>query len=295
MLYADGTTMDFKLSEAFTELAGFLASFLATGAVAFRYVVLRGDAAAEVTLARHAAHRAAVLGFIGALATLLMYVMIDLPLAAEKKHTSIVGALTRSGATMVEVLCIALIVVGLTLALAHVRTGWALAAGGVVVGPLTNLFYGEWFKAVNPIHRLAGGLWIGTLFILLMAGLTTVLHSDLPPIRRGALAANMVHRFSPLALTAFAILAASGLITAWRHLKRLDALWTTEYGWTLIAKLCVVLVVISLGAWNWRRQRPLLGTESATGILRRSATLEVTAATIVLVITSVLVSLPSPK
>lgn len=287
--------MDFKLSDAFTELAGFLASFLATGAVAFRYAVLRGDAAAEVAIARRAAHRAAVFGFIGALATMLMYVMIDLPQAAEEKHTSIAGLITGSGEALMESLCIALIVVGLALALAHVRAGWALAAGGVVVGPLTNLFYGEWFKAVNPIHRLAGGLWIGTLFILLMAGLTTVLHSDLPPIRRGALAANMVHRFSPFALTAFAILAVSGPTTAWKHLKRIDALWTTAYGWTLMAKLCVVLVVISLGAWNWRRQRPLLGTELAAAGLRRSAIREVIAATIVLVITSVLVSLPSPK
>jgi putative copper export protein len=287
--------MDFKLLEALTELAGFLASFLATGAVAFRYVVLRGDAATEVAIARRAAHRAAVLGFIGALATMLMYVTIDLPQAAEKKHTTIANVITGSGNKMVESLCIALIVLGLALALAHVRAGWALAAGGVVVGPLTNLFYGEWSRAVNPIHRLAGGLWIGTLFILLMAGFTTVLHSDLAPIRRGALAANMVHRFSPFALSAFAILGLSGLTTAWQHLKRIDALWTTEYGWTLIAKLCVVLVVVSVGAWNWRRQRPLLGTESATGMLRRSATIEVTAATIVLVITSVLVSLPSPK
>jgi putative copper export protein len=287
--------MDFKLSEALTQLAGFLGSFLATGAVAFRFVVLRADTAAEGAIARRAAHRAAVLGLIGALATMLMYVMLNLRQAAEDKHTSIAGAITSNGQTIMESLCIALIVIGLALALAHVRAGWALAAGGVVVGPMTNLFYGEWFRAVNPIHRLAGGLWIGTLFVLLIAGFTTVLQSELPPMRRGTLAANMVHRFSPFALSAFAILALSGLITAWKHLKRIDALWTTAYGWTLIAKLCVVLVVVGLGAWNWRRQRPLLGTESAAAVLRRSATAEVALATAVLVITSVLVSLPSPR
>jgi putative copper export protein len=142
---------------------------------------------------------------------------------------------------------------------------------------------------------LSGGLWIGTLFILLVAGFTTILQSDMPPMRRGTIAANMVHRFSPFALTAFATLALSGLITAWRHLKRIDALWTTAYGWTLVAKLCVVLVVVGLGAWNWRRQRPLLGTESAAAVLQRSAIAEVVAATVVLLITSVLVSLPSPR
>jgi copper transport protein len=287
--------MDFEISEATTEFIGFLASFLATGAVGFYYVALRADAADEVAVARRAAHRAAVLGFIGALVTAVMYVTMDLPRIAARSHTSLAGAITSSGPNLIAAICLALIVIGFALALGHVRLGWALATAGVIIGPLTNLFYGQWLRAVNPVHRLAGGLWIGTLFLMLMAGFTTILHSDLPPIRRGSVAANMVHRFSPLALTAFGILGISGLTTAWTHLKRIDALWTTAYGLTLIAKLVVVLIVVALGAWNWRKQRPLLGTESAAAVLRRSATAEVIAATIVLVITSVLVSLPSPK
>jgi len=287
--------MDFNVSEALTELIGFIAAFLATGAVGFRHVVVRADAADEVAVARRAAHRAAILGFTGALVTAVMYVTMNLPRIAARSHTSLAGAITSSGPTLIGAICLALIVIGFALALGHVRLGWALAAAGVLIGPLTNLFYGQWSRAVNPVHRLAGGLWIGTLFIMLMAGFTAVLNSDLPPIRRGSIAANMVHRFSPLALIAFAFLGITGLITAWTHLKRIDALWTTAYGWTLIAKLIVVLIVVALGAWNWRRQRPLLGTESAAAVLRRSATAEVIAATIVLVITSVLVSLPSPR
>ena len=286
--------MDFTLSEALTELIGFLASFLTTGAVAFRYVVLRGDAATESGIAIPAARRAAVLGFLGALVTTAMY-LINLHGTAIEKQATMTRLITANSRSALGAVCLLLVLAGLALAAANVRAGWALAAGGVLVAPLISLFYGEWARAVNPIHRLSGGLWIGTLFILLMAGLTTVLHSNLPPVQRGVLAANMVHRFSPLALIAFAILAFTGIVTAWRHLKRLDALWTTQYGWTLIAKLSVVAIVVGLGAWNWRRQRPLLGTESAAVVLRRSATAEVIAATIVLVLTSVLVSLPSPK
>ncbi|MEA2162204.1 MAG: hypothetical protein QOK37_331 [Thermoanaerobaculia bacterium] len=286
--------MDFEISEALTELIGFAASFLATGAVAFRYAVLRGDIASEPAIARRAAHRAALFGFIGAAITTVMF-FINLRGIAAEKQVSISSLITADGRSLLGAICLLLVLGGLALALAHIRAGWALAAGGIVVGPLISLFYGQWTRAVNPIHRLSGGLWIGTLFILLMAGFTAVLGSDLPPIRRGALAANMVHRFSPLALIAFGILAVSGLITAWRHLKRIDALWTTAYGWTLIAKLIVVAIVMALGAWNWRKQRPLLGSESAAAVLRRSAIAEVIAATIVLVITSVLVSLPSPK
>jgi len=104
-----------------------------------------------------------------------------------------------------------------------------------------------------------------------------------------------VARFSNLALAAGALLGVTGVITAWRHLKSWSALWTTSYGYAFDVKMCFVAVVAALGAWNWRRMRPRLGTEEAAGALRRSATAELVFAGIVLVITAVLVSLPSPK
>ena len=44
-----------------------------------------------------------------------------------------------------------------------------------------------------------------------------------------------------------------GVITAWRHLKYLSALWTTPSGYALLLKLALVAAMFSLGAWNWRR------------------------------------------
>jgi putative copper export protein len=109
------------------------------------------------------------------------------------------------------------------------------------------------------------------------------------------IAADMVNAFSPLALTMGGVVVLFGAITAWRHLHVLSNLWSTPYGYTLIAKLCVVALVFALGAWNRRRQRPTLGSEAAAASIRRSATAELTVAAIVLVITAVLVSLPSPR
>jgi putative copper resistance protein D len=86
-----------------------------------------------------------------------------------------------------------------------------------------------------------------------------------------------------------------GIITAWRHLHKLSNLWATPYGITLIVKLVFVAFVFALGAWNWRRQRPTLGTESAASSIRRSSVGELTMAGIVLILTAILVSLPSPK
>lgn len=35
---------------------------------------------------------------------------------------------------------------------------------GVIVGALRAALAGRWLGLVNPVHALAGGMWIGTLF-----------------------------------------------------------------------------------------------------------------------------------
>ena len=192
------------------------------------------------------------------------------------------------------ILLTALAAVGYLLAWRGRDAGWPLAAAGVLGSMLRNAVNGEWTQLINPLHILAGGLWIGTLFVLVAAGLTTVTRIEPSSERRGELAAAMVNAFSPLALAAGGAVVLFGLITAWRHLKYLSALWTTPYGYALLLKLALVAVVFSLGAWNWRRQRPRLGSESAATALRRSAWSELAAAGLVLLATAMLVSLPTP-
>jgi putative copper export protein len=115
------------------------------------------------------------------------------------------------------------------------------------------------------------------------------------PGARGLIVADMVNGFSPLALRCGVLLVLSGLTTAWLHLKPLSSLWTTPYGYALLVKLGLVAIVFGLGAWNWRRQRPRLGDDAAAGRIRRSSTMELAVATLVLMVTAILVSLPSPK
>lgn len=172
--------------------------------------------------------------------------------------------------------------------------GWPLAVVGVLAGPLWSLTGGELDRMVNPLHLLFGGLWIGTLFVLVTAGLAVVLRDEPAREQRGAIVADMVNAFSPLALTSGALLALTGGVTAWLHLGSLPALWTTRYGYTLLIKLALVAFVFGLGAWNWRRQRPTLGTERAAVSVRRSARAELVMAGLVLLVTSVLVTLPAP-
>ena len=263
------TMIDYK--DALYELIGFIGTFLAVGAIGFRLFVL--PKVPDQPFFDLATKRAALCGVVG-----LLILDIQYGLAARGQHSII---------PFLQLLLTVLALAGLLFALGRIRAGWWVAAFGIVVGPLLPLATGKWTRVINPVHRLAAGFWIGTLFVMVIAGLSLM--------RRPEPVTEMVAAFSPLALGSFFVLALFGVITAWRHLKRLDALWTTPYGWALIVKLFFVLGVIGLGAWNWRRQRPLLGTDAASGSLKRSATAELMVAGVVLLVTAVLVSLPSPK
>lgn len=285
-------------SEPVMELIGFIAIFLTAGAIGFRYSSLRGKlgraAAADASIYETAARRAALLGLAGSVIAMIRMIQA-LPNLAQRAHTT-TGALLSSnlGAQMMigfGVLALA----GFLLASGRRSIGWPLAAIGVVAGTLRGLFAGKWSQLVNPMHELAAGLWIGTLFVMVVVGLALVLRQETPADRRGAIAAAMVNDFSPLALACGALVVLFGVITAWRQLTPLSSLWTTPYGWALIAKLAVVAVVFALGAWNWKRGRPTLGSEAGARGLKRSATSELLAAGVVLVITAILVSLPSPR
>lgn len=276
------------------ELAGFIGQFLAAGAIGFRFFALGGTwAESDRDFYDDAARRAAIIGFVGVLVSGFLTLM-QLPSLAVRRHMTVSALVTTDTSTTLQAIFLIMALVGFALAMVRAGPGWPLAAAAIVAGSLRAAFIGKWTSVVNPVHELAAGLWIGSLFVLVAAGLTSLLRHE-PRDRRGAIAADMVNRFSPLALTMGPVVVVFGVITAWRHLHVLSNLWSTPYGYTLIAKLCVVALVFGLGAWNWRRQRPTLGSESAAVSIRRSATAELTVAAFVLLITAVLVSLPAPR
>jgi len=220
---------------------------------------------------------------------------MGLPQAATRAHTTVAHLVTGTIQTGASALLFAIAIVGFSLAAANVAAGWPLALIGDIVAPLSALFVGQWSRLVNPVHRVVAGLWIGTLAVLLLVGLNGILRDARTRDRRGAMAADLVNGFSPLALTCGMIVVASGLTTAWTHLNPLSSLWTTPYGYALLVKLTLVAIVFGLGAWNWRRARPTLGSEAAAHAVRRSSTAEVSVAALVLAASAILVSLPSPR
>ncbi len=275
----------------------FIGVFLAAGAIGFRYFVTRGAARhgdfGNQRVYADAVQRAAMLGVVGAILG-AVHVGIALPRVAARLNTTIMGTITGNLIPGVWVALTLLTLGGFVLAAARWRVGWHLAAAGLIGGTLREALNGNWLRLVNPMHLLAGGFWIGTLFVTLVAGMGVVLTHERARDRR-TMVVDMINAFSPLALTSAGVLVTFGAITAWRHLKHLDALWTTPYGWTLIAKLSLVAAVFALGAWNWRWQRARLGTDAAVHSIRRSAAAELAAAAVVLAVTAILVSLPSPE
>jgi copper transport protein len=286
-----------------TEYIGFIGSFLPAGAIGFRFVVMRGalwrgertgaDATRRRVLA-DSARRAALLGLIGVVVAIAL-MLYQLPGLAARRHTTVSQLLIHNAATELQLGFLIVSLLGFALAMRGTNAGWVLAAIGFLVALLRNLFLGQIKELPGPMHVLAAGLWIGTLLVMIVAGISVVLENDVARDQRGAIVSDMVYSFSPLALTAAGVLVLFGVVIAWEHLHVLSNLWSSPYGVALLVKLCFVAVVFGLGAWNWRRQRPSLGSEAAAVAIRRSATREVIAAALVLVVTSLLLSIPAPR
>lgn len=292
-------------SDLATEYAGFLGYFGVFGALGFYWLVLRrtakrqpeiGATGGPLSLSLQSAEiGAARIGIIGAF-FMLLNLFMNVSATAAEKGTSFVGTVSAGGARVVVPCAFALIfLVCFAIGLKRVRAAWMIAALAGIAYALRNITSGKWTSLVNPLHETAASLWIGTLFVLVVAGLPAILRSTMPSERRGALVADLVGDFSPVAIGASLLLVVTGITTAWRHLKYVAALWTTPYGYALDIKLLLVATVVALGAWNWRRMRPRLGAEQAAHDIRRSARAELFFATLVLVVTGVLVSLPSPR
>ena len=112
-------------------------------------------------------------------------------------------------------------------------------------------------------HVIAATLWVGGVFVLILHAL----RKDIP-IQRS------LQRFSPIALTAIALLAVSGIANAYTRLNSASELFTTGYGQVVTMK---VTLILALGIIGWLlRQRviPQLNRLSRSVIFVRTALVE---------------------
>lgn len=289
-----------------TQLVGFLGSYALYGAVGARVAApriaeWRGASSERVaSWGATGGRRVALIGIAGCVGQVASIVLAAAERAAEH-HAPLSTAFTGPGSNLVSQLAlVALALIGFLLARFRLRAGWWLAGAAALAIALRNFATsGKWAALVNPLHVLAGGLWLGTLAVLVVVLFPLLLRGDAvgrdPDVRPGGSRLDaVVRRFSKLALVSSALLGVTGVITAWRHLGALDALWTTSYGWALIVKLLIVAVIVGFGFYNWRFATPGLSAGSGDARLARASVREVSLGLVVLMVTAVLVSLPAP-
>lgn len=140
-------------------------------------------------------------------------------------------------------------------------------------------------RAVDLLHLVGAGIWLGTLAIL---SLTTF-----PVLRRAGRIdelAGVVRAFSLPARTGAALLVASGAIATWQYVGSVGALFSTTYGLLVVGKIVLLILIAAAGWWNWRVLTPALvaANPDAPARLRRAVTIELVMATLVLGLTAVL-------
>ena len=146
--------------------------------------------------------------------------------------------------------------------------------------------------ALDTIHVMAAGGWLGSLFVVMIVGLPAAL--SLPTDVRARATAQLINAFSSLALVCVATLALTGIVAAWTQLPTVPSLWQTQYGLALVRKLVVLGFAGLVGVYNWRVIRPQLEHAGTVKLLRRSATAELTLGVVVVILTAVLVATSPP-
>jgi putative copper resistance protein D len=97
----------------------------------------------------------------------------------------------------------------------------------------------------DALHLCAASVWIGGL--LPLAIFLTRTHASLSLGEQNLL---VLRRFSTLSLSCVGVLILSGISNSWLLVGSIHALFTTRYGWLLLAKLAAFGVLVVLGARN---------------------------------------------
>ena len=168
-----------------------------------------------------------------------------------------------------ELLSAALVVVGLAVVVRTLTdaapgpTAARVVGGGALVALVGPAMVGH-TRAFSPapvlvtwdvIHMAAGAIWLGGL-----VGLVLTLRAL---SGRELLAAQTLARFSTIAAGALLVVIGAGAFLTWRILGSWAGFVETRYGWLLLAKIAIALLVAGLGGWN--RWRTLPAVERAVG------------------------------
>ncbi|MBB4639327.1 CopD family protein [Longimicrobium terrae] len=143
----------------------------------------------------------------------------------------------------------------------------------------------------DALHVLGAGVWLGSLAMLLAVGVPAAFAGG--GDAEGSVAA-MARAFSRMALVAASTVAVTGVISSLFHIDHGADLWGTTWGRVLLLKVAILIGVAALGSHNWKKVVPAMGGADGTRRLQRSSRAELGLAALVLLVTAILVALPTP-
>ncbi len=293
----------------------FLALLGLIGAVAFRWGVAERMPRDARTVAMAAPSSRGALRVAGAVLALLALAVVGrlwlqstlLHGPAEAWSPDALGTLlsgtTWGRAWLLQLGAATLLLLGLVLARGEGRgaVGWATITVAVLLLAVVPALSGHAVAVPgipalavlnDTLHVLGGGVWLGTLAVLVLAGFPTV--GTLPRAERAPAVAGIVSIFSPVALTGAGLVGLTGVVNALFHLTAPLDLWTTGYGRAVLLKVALLAAVAGLGFYHWRVAGPRLGTDGTARTVRRSSSGELALGVLVVLVTAVLVARPTP-
>lgn len=159
--------------------------------------------------------------------------------------------------------------------LALIMTGLAVAASGhASAAEPQGLMRGAVF-----FHAVCVAIWVGALFPL-----------TLSLMRGGDAGAAMLARFSRRILPVVALLLVSGIALAVVQVRKVEALWTTDYGVVLSIKLGLLVALFAAAAVNRAFLTPVADGPASADVAGASRPLRVSIALEILLVIAILIT-----
>lgn len=186
---------------------------------------------------------------------------------------------------------------------------WHLAGGVLVLAILSPRPIGRAVAVVGAVliafsytrvgHALSDPHLLLAACLMLHLLMAAVWIAALAPLRRAAATpggAAILHDFGIMASVTVPIMIVVGIVFAWIMAGSVAALIGTAYGLTLLIKIAVVSILLSLAALNKWRLVPALvaGTSGAATALRRAIVIEIGIVALILLATATLTTVTTP-
>src|SRR5690606_8767158 len=168
---------------------------------------------------------------------------------------------------------------------------WVLMSGPLSLGGqgAAASVASAWAILAALLHLVAAAIWLGCSLLL------ALIPWQLRRTTTASLALRlMVARFSAIATLAVFVLALTGIFSSFVQLRSFAQLWTTTYGWMLLAKLALVGITLLIALLNHRfvQRAAANWTASAAQPFLRRVWTEALVSLVLMLVVAILVQTP---